>query len=433
MTGWFNAQSRFTRLTFQRESLASFPLAILMGVLDANFCGLVARKGFMMPDFLIALLMCAHMSGLLLTGPLIGFFQRTRKITALARIIYISSLILITISFLPQNARFQWLSSLLFIFQIFLIQVGLALAITLRSSLWRSNYPIENRGKIVILIYFIITLTKCFTILGVTSAIENLHLPFQTVYIFCGGFGLVSGFLFSRLRIRREKTLLRSVEVPQKGSQLLEGLSVLLHDRPFRQFMGWQMLNGTSTLIIDASGVLVLIITELFNANWLIGGLALSVVSMASSAFFGLLWAKVFDRNDIFIMRFYGAMGWALSRAVLIVGILTHSIEIVLLSRVITGISMGLGQLTWRLGHMHFSTPEKDHLYMAAHISLTGIRGMIVPFLGIFFYSLNIFGSYGIGLIALAGLGQAVAGFGFLNMRKKNLPEKPKHNKTASD
>ena len=99
-------------------------------------------------------------------------------------------------------------------------------------------------------------------------------------------------------------------------------------------------------------------------------------------------------------------------------GVYWHSMEILLISRVISGVAMGIGRLNWRLGHMEFAPPEKDSLYMGAHISLTGLRGIIAPFVGIYLFRLDCLGPNGIWLIALSGIGQAVAAFGFLSMRK---------------
>ena len=81
---------------------------------------------------------------------------------------------------------------------------------------------------------------------------------------------------------------------------------------------------------------------------------------------------------------------------------------------------MGLGQLNWRLGHMEFAEPQKDSLYMGAHLSLTGLRGIIGPFVGIYLYRLDCLGPHGIWLVALTALAQAVSAFGFLNMKKQH-------------
>jgi hypothetical protein len=55
--------------------------------MGAGFCGFVARKGLGMSDGLLAILMASNMLGLMVTGPLIGFFHNTPKIVIIKRLI----------------------------------------------------------------------------------------------------------------------------------------------------------------------------------------------------------------------------------------------------------------------------------------------------------------------------------------------------------
>lgn len=415
---WLGELSRVTRLSIYRECVASIPLAVMFGVLGSSFCGFVGRKALQMSDGMLATVMACQMAGLLLAGLLVGFFHHKRKITLLARILLLVSLVLLSISLLPGSEHLRQLGSFAFLIQIFLAQIGIALMTTLRTSIWRSNYPAEHRGKIVVIIYFLITAGNSLSVFGFTAAMDILNLPFQAVYGISGGSGLLCAYLFSRIRIHKERQTLRSLSANATNIRLLSGLSILRSDKRFRRYMEWQMLNGFSTLIVE-TGILVLIISDVFKSSWLAGGSALAAVKLLVAAFAGLLWAGVFDRSNIFNMRFYGAMGWAVSRFVLMLGVYCHSMEILLFSRVISGAAMGVGQLNWRLGHMEFAPPEKDSLYMGAHISLTGLRGIIAPFVGIYLFRLDCLGPDGIWLIALSGVGQAVAAFGFLSMRKE--------------
>ncbi len=415
---WLGELSKVTRLSIYRECVASIPLAVMTGVLGSSFCGFVGRKALQMSDGMLATVMACQMAGLLLAGLLVGFFHHKRKITVLAWTLFLASLVLLSISLTPGSEHLRQLGSLAFLIQIFLAQIGIALMTTLRTSVWRNNYPAEHRGKIIVIIYFVITAGNSLSVFGFTAAMDILNLPFQAVYGISGGLGLLCAYLFSQIRIHKERQTLRTLSENPTNIRLLSSLSILRSDKRFRRYMEWQMLNGFSTLIVEP-GILVLIINDVFKSGWLAGGSALTAVQFMVAAFAGLLWAGVYDRNNIFDMRFYGAMNWAVSRFVLMLGVYYHSMEILLLSRVISGIAMGIGRLNWRLGHMEFAPPEKDSLYMGVHISLTGLRGIIAPFAGIYLFRLDCFGPSGIWLIALSGIGQAVAAFGFLSMRKQ--------------
>ncbi|MFM7806968.1 MAG: hypothetical protein ACKPEA_03445, partial [Planctomycetota bacterium] len=42
--------------------------------------------------------------------------------------------------------------------------------------------------------------------------------------------------------------------------------------------------------------------------------------------------------------------------------------------------------LAWNIGHQDFAPPERDAEYMAVHVTLNGIRGLIAPFLAVGLY-----------------------------------------------
>jgi len=403
-------------LSLYREALASIPLGVLTGVLAGGFCGFVGRKALGIPDGMLGTIMACPMAGLLLAGILVGFFQGKRIALALSRILLIVSVVVLSISLTPSPERYQSLGSVLFLGQIFLAQIGLALVITLRSVVWRVNYPPSHRGRIVVIIYLIITISQSLSVIAFTAVMDYWQAPFQMVYGISGVCGIICAYLFLRLRLHRERRRMRYEAGQTRRVRLLSGLSVLRRDGRFRRYMSWQMLNGFCTLIVE-SGVLVLIMHDVFHSNWLIGGSAISAIQYFVAALAGLVWARLYDRSNIFTMRFYGAIGWALSRGVLMWGVYAHNIVIVLISRIVSGLAMGVGRLNWRLGHMEFAPPEKDALYMGAHVSLTGLRGMAAPFVGIYLFQSSYFGPDGIWLIGLSGVGLVISAFGFLRMK----------------
>jgi hypothetical protein len=51
------------------------------------------------------------------------------------------------------------------------------------------------------------------------------------------------------------------------------------------------------------------------------------------------------------------------------------------------GIARGGGTLAWQLGHNDFARQDQLAAYMGVHVTLTGLRGAIAPFLGILLYT----------------------------------------------
>lgn len=411
--GWLGEISRVARLTVRREFVATIPLAGLYAVTGMGFCGFVGRKALNLPDELLAVLMASNFLGLLLVGPLIGFFHRARKVAALSRILLLISLTLITVVVTPTLA--YW-APYLFLLQIFLAQTGVALTVPLRATIWRVNYPAVHRGKIFMIISLCLTLGVSTVIFIYTAAMDHLGLEYPYIYGISGVCGIAAAYLFSRVRIHHERRTLRQAQEEGNPVPLLAGLAVLKTDRRFRIYMSWQMLNGFATLMIET--VLVVILADTFKSNWLEGGSAITAVPFLANAITLLFWARFYDRYDIFTVRFYAAMCWALSRAVLILGVWQGSIIIIMLSRLVSGAAMGGGQMAWRLGHMAFAPRDKDALYMGAHVSLTGLRGIIAPVVGLYLY--RVLGANGgLWLIAISLTAQVVAAFGFRSLRTK--------------
>jgi hypothetical protein len=52
------------------------------------------------------------------------------------------------------------------------------------------------------------------------------------------------------------------------------------------------------------------------------------------------------------------------------------------------GMAFAGGKLGWNLGHNDFASDDKSTLYMGIHVTLTGIRGLIAPLVGVSVYQL---------------------------------------------
>jgi len=417
---WASGPSALTVRAFRQELAGTVPLATVYCVVGSGFCGFVGRKGLQMPDYLLALLMASNFMGLLLAGPLIGLFQRVAKARALARLLQAVSLVLLSVGLTP-SSQAQGYGAYLFVAQVFLIQTGVALTTTLRSAIWRANYAADFRGKLVVLIQLAMMIGASVTVLLFTAFMDRWNVPFQAVYACSGVSGFVAAARFLRLPVRGEQRQLQSLRIrPLAKVPLLAGLGVLRRDRPFRLYMTCQMLNGLATLAVEV--VLVIIVADVLDSGWVMGGSALTVIPLAVTGLASLGWARWFDKTDIFRCRFWAASCWAVSRLVLLAGVYGQSMSIILLSWVVSGGPGGGGQLAWRLGHMQFAPPEQDALYMGAHVSLTGLRGMVAPFVGIFLYRQAWLGPHGIGLIALSAVCQLLAAVGFLYLRRHAQP-----------
>ena len=64
-----------------------------------------------------------------------------------------------------------------------------------------------------------------------------------------------------------------------------------------------------------------------------------------------------------------------------------HSVVGLWIGAAIRGIAFGGGVLAWNLGHQDYAPIEQSGRYMGLHVTLTGIRGLLAPALGIALYT----------------------------------------------
>lgn len=99
----------------------------------------------------------------------------------------------------------------------------------------------------------------------------------------------------------------------------------------------------------------------------------------------------------------------------LTLGIWERSLLLVGVAAVMSGVGLSAGRLAWQLGHMSFSSRENDAAYMSLHQTLTGIRGLVMPFLGLALFR----SSLGTHVVWMTAVLQLVSAIGFWSMRQR--------------
>ena len=92
-------------------------------------------------------------------------------------------------------------------------------------------------------------------------------------------------------------------------------------------------------------------------------------------------WGKVFDRIDI--VRYRVVTSFCIGLGFLVYGSSSVFWGAILAS-VLWGMGRGGGQLAWKIGVLAFCDEKRASSYLGIHTFLTGVRGVIAPFLGAF-------------------------------------------------
>jgi hypothetical protein len=141
------------------------------------------------------------------------------------------------------------------------------------------------------------------------------------------------------------------------------------------------------------------------------------------------MWARLFDGGHV--VRYRARQAWVLVLAVAILcaGTLADLEWVLWAGAAVLGVAYAGANLGWSLGHNDFASPGRAQHYMGVHVTLTGLRGMVAPPLGIALYQGLETLSVGAGrwsvLLPLAGTAAGAAGF--TRMRRRLDAARPTH------
>lgn len=295
--------------------------------------------------------------------------------------------------------------------------------ITIRAVVWTANYPRQVLARITGRIVVVSSLTVAATAFVVGQAIESPMLDAQWLYAGAGMCGLAAALLYRRSRVRREFQLLADEHAAGATSEPFSlGMlrEILARDPDYRQYMFWMGLFGSGNLMLTSQ--LVVILSDVLDVPGGTQILLLAVVPLVTLPAFIPVWARMFDGSHVIVYR--SRQAWALVAAVasLTLAVLVEWSPLLWLGAMLYGAAMAGAHLGWNLGHNDFAAPGRAQHYMGVHVTLTGVRGMFAPVLGILVYQAFEAMHAGWGRYSMfAPLALTVAGaVGFNRMRRQH-------------
>lgn len=438
-------QPYMVRLSYRYElrSALTFPLAAAMA--EGTFTGIVASKYFHASPVLIAVITAAPMFGNILALVWAELGKTRRKVP------FINWLQLGVITCIAGVALTCWLplgvGGWVFAALIILARVLASGIITLRSAIWRHNYPRHLRGQIVARITVVATAVLATTTLAGSIVLDRRADAFVWFYPSAALLGAVGIWQFSNIRVRGETSQLRRVNGrrrmstistprpeslaltdetnvinyeprPQRGlpSLVSDAMSVLRTDRRFREYQWWQSISGSSFMMMQPP--LVFMVSQQMTdarTQYALATVVLQIIPLITSLVFTQAWAPVFDR--LHILRFRAVQSFVSlgTMSLIFVGAYFDSLLLIAVAQFCLGVANAAGNLAWNLGQNDFAPPEKIATYMGVHVMLTGVRGCFAPFLGVLLYQ-QLIGRWvfavaaGLSLLSLVGFQKMARG-----------------------
>lgn len=415
---------------WELRSAAFLPAAL--ACVEAGVIGVIAQQVFSAPKFLIALLAAAPA----LANITSVFWVRAMRGTDRVRFANLMQLCLVgciaMITLAPVTEPYRALGMMMMAFGALAGRCCLTGIITARADMWRANYPRHVRARATgnLSMVAITTITATSVLAGVVMDKGGAVLPFEpyrTVYAMAVLMGIIGAWAFSKMhwrgggaQLREERPDRAGTDDHERRSQLRAMVGVLKTDKRYRAYMLAQFLLGLPNL----AAVPVFIIA-LDAYAWHGSSLAspdtgklsstvtialTQVLPIAVPILFIPVWAKLLDK--VHVIRFRAWHSWFFVAANLLtaIGFMVGSLPLIFMARFILGIAFAGGMLAWNLGHNDFASRELASLYMGIHVTLTGVRGAIGPFIGVLLFtgvSLPFLGNGEGGAMNIAGLGNA--------------------------
>ena len=419
--------------THEMRSAATYPLAAALA--EGAFTGIVATKYFHAGPTLLAVITAAPMF-----GNIIALFwaelARSRRMVPLVNWLQLGVLSSIAAVALTRPLPVE-IGGWVFAALIVMARVMASGIVTVRSTIWRYNYPRQLRGKIVGRISAIATATLAAATFFGSIWLDRRPDAYVYLYPAAAAVGAVGIWQFSRIRVRHERSLLRR-EVqqvytlrPENVAEtdeanvlnfvpraavtvrrfLIDSTRVLREDRRFAHYQWWQFLNGASFMLMTPP-LVFMVSREMTDprGQYLLATIVLQLVPMVVSVLTVGFWSPIFDRSHILAFRGYQSVVSIAAHATMWIGAVVNQLWVVAAAQAMVGVSNSAGNLAWNLGHNDFARKEDATAYMGVHVMLTGLRGFIAPFIGAWLFAGGIAGR---NVFAVSTAMALAAGIGF--------------------
>lgn len=385
-----------SRANYARELRAAFFLPWAIAATEGSVIGFIVRKLYdgVVPDTLLNYLVAALIAAPALAN--ITSFGWAVAVSGRKKIPFITVLQLIVIvSIMAIAAAPRSPSGLIMIIAAaYVARICLAGIVTIRATVWGVNYPVDRARMTGKFQAVSVTISSLIAI-GLGFAMQESEESYRILIPIFGLIALIGVGAYARIRVRTEPAILSREQSNANGSSgshsgiftLLRAIyRVMIDDRDYRRYQTCQFMIGIGNMMSWAP--FVIIAKEQFGLDYLPGLLLTQVVPLLMMPLFIPFWARFMDRVHIVTFRSVHSWVFVLTFILSLIAAQTSTLWLLYAASVTRGIAFGGGALAWNLGHLQYVKPERSTDYMAVHVTLTGVRGLTAPFLGVGLYSL---------------------------------------------
>ncbi len=381
-----------SRPAYVNEIMSWWFLPFFLGAIEGGTLGVVVKKTFtgvegigpVELNLAVALVTAAPNVANLTSFAFAAHAQGKPKVAYIATLQTFTAVFVAAIAAMPEQRWGLWTLCVLAT----LARITWTGVITLRSAVWRANYPREIRAKIAGNMATVQSLVLALCGWAIGAAMDFSSTSFHILFPALAVLGIAGNILWRRVPMRGEGRMLRAEQTaPRRSGPQMNPASVmrvLKQDPPFARFMLWMSVFGLGNLMVSAP--LAIVLEEELNATYAQGILVTTVIPLLVMPLAIPFWARRLDRSHVVDFRAVHAWSFVIAAALVFVGAIAHSMAVFYVSGIFLGIGFAGGSLAWNIGHQDFAPPERDAEYMGVHVTLNGMRGLVAPFLAVGLY-----------------------------------------------
>lgn len=372
-----------------RERLGWSLNAIALGALEGGLLGVIVKNQFgaaaspALVSLAVAVVAGAPAFANLSSFVFAGMAMGRGKALMLSRLMALTGLCLVAMSLPGRSAG----GLLLFMLLTVTARVAWTGILTLRAAVWRANFPRHVRGRIAARFERLASLLTALFSALIGFAMDWSGDAWRLLFPVAGCCALAAAAVYRRAPVRRQRALLRAETAGRapasRGLSFAAMAAVLRQNRDFRNYMAGMMVFGGGNLMVVP--MLVLLLSDHFRLGRLEQVMIATSIPVMVTFVSVTFWAARLDKRHIVSYRAIHAWNFVLMITVFAWAAITQTPALLWLGAVLMGSAHGGGNLGWNLGHNDFTGDADSSLYMATHVSLTGVRGLLMPIAGVVF------------------------------------------------
>ena len=338
--------------------------------------------------------------------------QRSKNKKRMIRwVAFLTHLPLLLLLFFPKNPNLATADTeyhYIFLLIFFIYFLARPLIFPTINLFLKHNYSEQNFGKLYSYSTSISKITMLFATFIFGLLLDYNAYIFTYVYPVLGFLGVVSIFLLAKINyVPANIVISKSIRASIKDS-ISHMVRTLTENKPYRHFEIGFMLYGFAFMSTKA------VITIFYDV-----ALHLTYSSVA-------FYQNIFNIMAIFMLPLFGKiLGKIDPRKFAVITYLSLALYLLfialteyfpfynvifgikiyyslLIAIVFNGIFVSTMALSWSIGSAYFCRKEEAGNYQSIHLTLTGLRALFAPLLGIVFYEIIGFtGTFSIGIISL--------------------------------